>query len=177
VKTARLLQVDTCKHGHDVTDKENSLRYRQTSQGLSVACRACMNEAMARHRAKQVKREKLLPISLLDVDYCSKGHDIRNKDESLRIYTSRTNQTYLKCKECHKEFSRRYLRKFPTTPTGKPRSERAILRATHDSEPRQPQSVKADALALALRNEIYAIATRLTDTELLELVLELRKRG
>lgn len=175
MRTARLLQVDTCKHGHDVRDKDNALRYRQTSQGLSVACKACMNDAMARHRSKQVKREKRVPISLLDKDFCSKGHDITDKDASLYLYTNRANKPYLKCKECHRDFSRHYAQKFPTTPTGQPRKERAILRAKHDSEPRRPHSVKADALAVALRNEVCSITAGLTETQLLELVLQLRK--
>lgn len=118
-------------------------------------------------------------LSLLDKDFCEQGHDISNKDTSLSIYEYR-GRTLLRCKECARMRATRYynqhIRGKVGVAFGKPRAERSAERAKNDAQPRTPSVVKTDALTLALRNELYAIATRLTDAELMALVLTLREK-
>lgn len=119
-------------------------------------------------------------LSLLEKDFCEQGHDITDKDKSLGMYDHK-GRTLLRCKECARMRTRRYyaenIKGKVSEARGKPRAERATLRAKHNTEPRTPSAIKTDALTLALRNEVFALASRLTDAELMELVLELRKRG
>lgn len=118
--------------------------------------------------------------TLLDRDFCKEGHDIRDKDKSLALYTYE-HRIVLKCRKCATARTKRYyeanIKGKVSEARGKARAERAALRAKHNAEPRTPSGVKTDALTLALRNEVFALASRLTDAELMELVLELRKRG
>lgn len=118
-------------------------------------------------------------LSLLDKDFCEQGHDITNKDKSLSIYEYR-GKTLLRCRRCATERTKRYYAEHIKGKVGagfgKPKAERKAERAKNDAQPRTPSVVKTDALTLALRNELYAIATRLTDAELMALVLTLREK-
>lgn len=118
--------------------------------------------------------------SLLDKDFCEQGHDITNKDESLHLYEYR-GKTILRCRRCATERTKRYYAEHIKGKVGagfgKSKAERKAERAKNNAEPRTtPSLVKTDALTLALRNELYAIATRLTDAELMALVLTLREK-
>lgn len=190
-KKTTLERLDVCKNGHDVSNKEQSLYYRvvKGTGKVSTACKACFYEASAKHRATKPKVEKpKRAISLLDKDTCSKGHDIRNKDESLYIYVTsprskNPNQTYLKCRECHKDSTRTYAHANGLVKT--PRTNKVdwtALRAKHDAENKarlaeRPKAVRTLDLGTALRNELFALLVKYDDTELMELLLELRKRA
>lgn len=193
-KKTTLERLDVCKNGHDVSNKEQSLYYRvvKGTGKVSTACKACFYEANAKHRATKPKVAKpKRAISLLDKDTCSKGHDIRDKDESLYIYVTsprskNPNQTYLKCRECHKDSTRTYahangLVKTPRTNKVDWTAVRAKNNADNKARLAQrveqpPRLVKIAALGEALRNEIYVLLKTYDDTELMELLLELRKR-
>jgi hypothetical protein len=184
--------VDFCKKGHDVSDKKKSLYYRvdNRTNKVTTACKKCQKGCVDNLRAKQAKPRKL-PISLLERDTCAKGHDIRDKDASLYIYvtsanTKNPNTTYLKCRECHKSSSRTYA--YANGLVKQPRTNKVdwkAVRAKNDAENKArlaeraeqpPRLVKIAALGEALRNEIYALLKTYDDTELMELLLELRKR-
>jgi len=184
-----LEQVDICKNGHDVSDKEKSLYFRvdNRTKQVTTACKACQKIAVDRLRESNRKPRKL-PISLLERDTCKKGHDIRDKDASLYIYVTsdkakNPNHTYLKCRECHKDKSRAYA--YANGLVKQPRTNKVdwtALRAKNDADNKArlaqqpPRLVKIAALGEALRNEIYALLKTYDDTALMELLLELRKR-
>lgn len=117
--------------------------------------------------------------TLLDHDVCRAGHDITDKDKSLRLYEYR-GRVLLRCRKCASERASRYynenIRGKVSAGFGKSKAERKAERAKNDSKPRTPSVVKTDALTLALLKELNTIAIRLTDTELMALVLTLREK-
>jgi hypothetical protein len=118
--------------------------------------------------------------TLLDRDFCKEGHDIRDKDKSLALYTY-AHRVVLKCRKCATARTKRYyeenIKGKVSQAHGKARAERAILRAQNDAKPRTPSAVKTDALTMALRNEVFALAVRLTDADLMALVIQLRNKA
>lgn len=118
-------------------------------------------------------------LSLLDKDLCEQGHDITDKDKSLHIYEYR-GRVLLRCRQCATMRSQRYynqhIRGKVGAGFGKPVGVRKAERAKNDAQPRTPSAVKVNALTMALRHELYAVATRLTDAELMALILTLREK-
>lgn len=105
------------------------------------------------------------PIKLLDNDTCSKGHDVRNKDEALLLYTSGLT-TRLVCKQCVREYNRQQNTRYGMTS-----AERSRVRAENNAKIRERNEQKRKAEQDAkLVNKLVAKIQKLNDEQLTQLL-------
>jgi tellurite resistance protein len=96
------------------------------------------------------------PASLLEKDFCVRGHDVRDKENSLRIYSrGRSNRQFVACVLCSRATNSASMKR-------KTRGEKKVRHRV--------------SLEGKLRREIYEIVDTLDDTELMKLLLQLKNK-
>lgn len=123
------------------------------------------------------KPKQARTIKLLDNDTCPNGHDIRDKDKSLHLYTNyKNNKVALLCKQCHSERSQRYYATHSQS-FGMSKAERSKVRAENNAKiaERYEQRRRQQQATNELRREIILEIKKLNHAELLELLDTLTK--